>query len=175
MTIILFISVFSVRGFPPDVLHDVFEGVIPEDLLGIIRILAVKGCYTIDQYNDALKNLRYYSYEGRDKPCPVPTKSQITKLKGKAVSNWVHLRNWPLVVMKFEINGDDTALNLGLLLHDIVERLCASEFLPYEISRLNEKIVDYLDLRKIVRDNYPDLMKRPKPKHHFLRKEFFYF
>ena len=136
-------------------------------MLGIIRILSVKGWYTIDQYNDALKDLRYYSYEGKDKPC------QITKLKGKAVSNWVHLRNWPLVIMKFEINVDDTALNLGLLLHDIVERLCASEFLPYEISRLNEKIVDYLDLRKIVRDDYPNLMKRPKPKHHFLRKEFF--
>lgn len=78
-------SFHSVRSFPPDVLHDIFEGVVPEDLLGIIRILAVKGWFSLDQYNIALAGLRYTSYEKNDKPCPVPTSSKIKKLKGKAV------------------------------------------------------------------------------------------
>ena len=136
------------KSFPPDVLHDVFEGVIPEDLLGIIRILSSKGWFTINQYNNALQNIKYLSYERGDKPCPVPTKSGVQKLKGKAVSNWVHLRNWPFVIRNFVDNVDDTVLHLGLILHDIVERICATDFFPYEISRLNEKIVEYLDLRE---------------------------
>ena len=142
---------------------------IPEDLLGIIRILSAKGWYTLEQYNNALKNLGYQSYERGDKPCPVPTKISVKKLKGKAVSNWVHLRNWPLVMRRFEADSEDVVLTLGLALHDIVERLCAQEYLPYEISVLNDKIVEYLNLRKIVREEYPNFMTNPKPKHHFLR------
>ena len=164
-------SFHSVHGFPPDILHDVFEGIIPSDLLGIIRILSVNGGFSLSQYNDALYRLGFHSYESNDKPCPVPTSSKFRKLKGKAVSHWTHLRNWPLIIKKFISNFNDPALNLGLLLHEIVERLCAQEFFLYEIGILEEKIVEYLELRKNVRKDYPNLMPNPKPKHHFLRKE----
>ena len=139
--------------------------------MGIIRILSVKGWFTLDQYNKALQTLVYLSYERVDKPCPLPTSSKVKKLKGKALSNWVHLRNWPLVIRQFDYDCEDIVLQLGLNLHDIVERLCAQEFHLYEIRLLDEKIVEYLDLRKIVRNEYPNLMTKPKPKHHFLRKE----
>ena len=139
--------------------------------MGIIRILSAKGWFSIDQYNNALVRLGYLSYESGDKPCPLPTSSKVKKLKGKAVSNWVHLRNWPLVMKRYVPDTEDRVLLLGLNLHDIVERLCAQEFFPYEIKVLEDKIVEYLDLRKIVRKEYPNLMTKPKPKHHFLRKE----
>ena len=170
LNIIQFILI-SVKCFPPDVLHDVFEGVIPEDLLGIIRILSIKGWFTLDQYNKALQNIGYLSYERADKPCPLPTSSKVKKLKGKALSNWVHLRNWPLVIRQFICDREDVVLRLGLILHDLVERLCAQEFYLYEVKLLDDKIVEYLDLRKIVREDYPNLMNKPKLKHHFLRKE----
>ena len=150
---------------------DLVLGVIPGDLLAIIRILSRQGSFTIVQYNEALINLGYPAYESSDKPCPVPEKSNIRKLKGKAVSNWVHLRNWPFIVRHFVTDYEDPVLLLGLKLHDIVERLCAQEFLSYEISILDDKIIDYLELRKIVRDKYPNIMPNPKPKHHYLRKE----
>ena len=146
---------------------------IPLDLLAIIRIISLQGCFTIVQYNNALIKLGYPAYESGDKPCPVPEKSSIKKLKGKAVSNWVHLRNWPLIINYFDVDFEDPVLILGLKLHDLVERLCAQEFLNYEISILDDKIVDYLDLRKTVRQNFPNIMPNPKPKHHFLRKETF--
>ena len=167
-------SFHSVWGFVPDVMHDLMEGVIPLDLLAIIRILSRQGWFTIVQYNAALANLGYPAYEGGDKPCPVPDKSNVKKLKGKAVSNWVHLRNWPLIVKHFVKDYDDPVLNLGLKLHDLVERLCAQEFISYEISILDDKIVDYLELRKLVRQNFPNIMPNPKPKHHYLRKETFH-
>ena len=92
-------------------------------------------------------------------------------LLGKAVSNWVHLRNFPLIIKGFVKNYDDSILSFALKLHEIVERLCAQELFPYEVKILEDKIVVYLNLRKEVREEYPSLMPNSKPKHHFLRKE----
>ena len=63
---------------------------------------------------------------------------------------------------------DDTALTLGLKLHEITERLTAAEFEEYEIGQLEELIIDYLDERQKIFEDYPDLMGSPKPKTHFL-------
>ena len=163
-------SFHCITSFPPDIMHDLFEGVIPEDLLCIIRILVSKGWFTLQQYNTTLHNLEYAAYETGDKPYPVPTSSKVKKLKGKAVSNWTHLRNWPVVIRKFVLDFEDEVLILGLKLHDIVERLTAQSFLPYEVDLLEEKITKYLNMRANIRSENPDVMSNPKPKHHFLRR-----
>ena len=82
----------------------------------------------------------------------------------------VHLRNWPVLIKRFVVDCDDPVLSLGLKLHEVVERMVASEFYPYEIDLLEEKVYQYLDLRKAIRLDYPNLMLNPKPKHHFIRK-----
>ena len=84
------------------------------------------------------------------------------------MSNWVHLRNWPFIIKKLVKNFDDPAICLGLKLHEIVERLTAHEYLPYEVDILENKLVEYLDERKSIRCIFPNLMPKPKPKHHFL-------
>ena len=164
-------SFHCVQGFPFDVMHDCMEGIIPSDLLAINRILSSKGCFSIDQYNCALGNFEFSSYERNDKPYPLPIKNSVKKCRGKAVSQWVHLRIWPLLMMKFLDNNDDPVIRLGLLLHEIVERLTASAFYTYEIDILEEKVIEYLDLRKVIREEFPSKMVNPKPKHHFLRKD----
>ena len=142
------------------------------DLLAVIRILVCKGQFTISEYNSALQQLGFYSYEAGDKPYPVPISrsAKISKLKGKAVSNLVHMRNWPLVIKHLVNDQEDSVLMLGLLLHEIVERLTAQEFFSHEIDIVEEKIVQYLELRKNIRLDYPNLLPSPKPKHHFLRR-----
>ena len=111
-------------------------GVIPEDLLAIIRILESRGVFTIDQYNQCIERLEFSSYESGDKPYPVPISKKVKKLKGKAVSNWVHLRNWPVLLKTLAVNIDsnDSVIILGLKLHEICERMTASEFYTYEID-----------------------------------------
>ena len=99
--------------------------------------------------------------------------SKITKLKGKAVSQWVHIRNWPLVIRNLVSDLEDPVVNLGLKLHEIVERVTAQEFFPYEVDILEEKLVGYLELRKTVRSDFPSMMPKWKPKHHFLRTDTF--
>ena len=78
-------SFHCVTGFPPDLLHDLLEGVVAEDLLSIIRCLSFKGWFTVDAYNKALKDLGWSSSEAGDKPQSVPTARKISKLRGKAV------------------------------------------------------------------------------------------
>ena len=154
-------------SFPPDVLHDLFEGVISQDLLGVIRILSVKKWFTLEQYNSSMDNLNYKSYEATDKPQPVPLASKVKKLKGKACSNWLHIRMFPFIIRNFVKDIDDPVLELGLKLHEITERLTASEFKEYEVDVLEEKIIEYLDDRKKIYDDYP-VIGSPKPKTHFL-------
>ena len=61
----------------------IYTGVVPADLLGIIRILASQGQFSVEDYNKSLEKLHFSSYEAGDKPFPVPTSrsSKITKLK----------------------------------------------------------------------------------------------
>ena len=51
------------------------------------------------------------------------------------------MRIWPILMMKFVVNNDDPILRLGLLLHEIVERLTAVEFYTYEIDILEVDLI----------------------------------
>ena len=68
-------------------------------------------------------------------------------------------------------NPEDDVIMLGLKLHELVERLTASEYYSYEIDLVEEKLIQYLKLRKILQSQFPGLMPKPKPKHHFLRND----
>ena len=58
-------------------------------------------------------------------------------------------------------------LKLALLLIDVTDRVTAERFEEYEIDRLEDIVIEYLDLRKVVMEEYP-LLGSAKPKHHFL-------
>ena len=142
-------------------------GVLSQDLLGVIRILSLKKWFSLEEYNHSLKSLKYKYYEASDKPLEVPSSSKVKKLKGKAVSIWTHMRNFPLIVRKFVKNEEDPVLSLGLQLHEITERICAQKFEHYEVQVLEERIIKFLDSRKEIFDDYP-VIGTPKPKTHFL-------
>ena len=120
-------------------------------------------------YNDELLKFKWFSYEASDKPQAVPLGRKVKKLKGKAVSHWTHIRNLPLLLKKFVLDRNDSIFCLGLKLHELTERMTAVEFVEYEIQLLEECIEDYLDLRKNLCEEMPDIFERAKPKHHFIR------
>ena len=68
---------------------------------------------------------------------------------GKAVSHWVHVRNFPLILYLNNLIHDesDEVLQLAYLLQEITERITAESFRPYEIEVLDELILEYLDTR----------------------------
>ena len=160
-------SFHAVYGFPPDLLHDVHEGVVAQDLCGCIKILSSRGFFTIEEYNHSLQNHPFKSYEMNDRPQPI-IKPKAMKLSGKAVSIWLHIRSFGMIIQKFGISADDEVLSLCLDLSEITERLSASEFRQHEIDLCEDKIVQYLEKRKKVFSDYPSLLGSAKPKHHFL-------
>ena len=66
------------------------------------------------------------------------------------------------------IDSEDEMLNIGLKLHEVTERIMATEFLEYEVQLLEESVVDYLEMRRSIRSQNPDSFNKPKPKHHFI-------
>ena len=163
-------SFHATLSFPPDSMHDALEGVAAQDLNAGIKILSLRKWFSLEEYNKKLKGLGFPSYESADIPEAVNKKSR--KLSGKACSIWVHVRNFPLVVKGFlhdddSLKSDDEVLLWILKLIDIVNRISATEFRSHEIDALETEIVEYLDIRKDIYDQYPDSVGTPKPKVRF--------
>ena len=62
----------------------------------------------------------------------------------------------------------DIILILILQVHEVVERIMASEIRHYEIGVLEESIIKYMELRTSICLDYPDLIGPVKPKIHYL-------
>ena len=135
--------------------------------MGAIKILSSKGWFTIEEYNDALSRHKFKSYETADKPTSIKN-PKAKKLQGKAVSIWTHMRSFGMIVEQFVKDMNDEVLDLALQLSEITERLAAHEFREFEIEILEERIIHYLECRRKVYEDFPDLLGTPKPKHHYL-------
>ena len=149
-------------------MHDLMEGVIAQDMYGIIKIMILKGWFTVEQYNRKLINLGYQNHDAANKPQIVPVNLKGLKMPGKAVSQWVHIRNFPVIMRSFTKDPEDTVLLFALKLVDVTNRVTATEFKYYEIDILEEKIVEYLDQRRVLMETYSNQLGTAKPKHHFL-------
>ena len=158
----------STQNLPCDVMHDLLEGVIPIDLLFIIRTLSSEGWFALESYNTALDRFQFSEEELRSKPQPVPEpSSKIKKLRGKAISHWIHIRCFPLIMMIKEwIKDPDQVFILALKLHEITEMVLAEKIEIYELEILDEISTSYLDLRMKLAEDYD--IESIKPKHHFL-------
>ena len=78
------------------------------------------------------------------------------------------MRNFPLIIKHLVDDPEDDIMKFALMLVDITNRLTAAEIRNYEISVLEDKIVEYLDARKDIFAEFPNLLGTAKPKHHFL-------
>ena len=146
------------------------SGVLPQDLLGIIRILVSMGWFQLDEYNKALRDFKYSTKEASNKPQQVVGQLRIKKLSGKATSHWLHIRIFPyiLYVNKWIKQKQDMVFQLALQLNEITAYITADKIQEHEITILEAVIESYLDNRNSVYEKFPDLLGRPKPKHHYL-------
>ena len=158
----------AVISFAPDAMHDLMEGVIAQDLYGVIKVLVNKGWFNVDQYNKRLRHFGYTQSEASDKPQDVPLNLKGSKLAGKAITQWVHVRNFALIVQPFVKDADDEVFRFSLMLADITSRITATEFREYEIQILEDIIIKYLDQRMQLMENHETELGSFKPKHHFL-------
>lgn len=149
-------------GYPPDLLHDLFEGIVPLELALCLSTL-IKGKYfTLDELNKSIKQFPYRWADRTNAPQPVPLNFATKTVGGSAHENWALLRLLPLIVGEKIPESEPTWLLL-LNLKDIVELVLSSVHTDSTICFLDSKIFEH---RQRFQEAFPQ--ERLIPKHHFL-------
>ncbi|KAL7396912.1 hypothetical protein ABVT39_013489 [Epinephelus coioides] len=94
-------------GLPLCLGHDLFEGVVANDLaLYIEHLKKVEKQFTYDQINWAISQTKLLGSDSHNKPCEIKEKAK--KLSGSATQNWCLLRLLPLYVSQWIKNPIDS-------------------------------------------------------------------
>ncbi|XP_041863678.1 uncharacterized protein LOC121653945 [Melanotaenia boesemani] len=152
-----------VTGFPPDILHDFFEGVIPVELCLCLKDLIKKGFITLDGLNSRIKLFPYKFSDKVNKPQQI-TKASFGKgrISGNGHENWTLLRLLPLLIGS-SIPEQEASWEILMDLKEIVEIVLSTTLSEEILCYLESKISDH---RKLLLDTFPDF--RCLPKHHFI-------
>lgn len=152
-----------VSGFPPDVAHDIFEGIVPVELAYCLVSLISKKLFTLDDLNQAILSFPYKWSDKTNKPHVVPQSLFGRKtIGGNAHENWSLLRFLPFLIGHFVPEKEPAWLVL-MDLKDIVELVVAPVHNDESISYLESKIIEH---RQRYQELFPDA--RLLPKHHYL-------
>lgn len=110
----------------------------------IIQNLArEKKWFTYSELNQRLDSFHYLDTDASSKPCHVNVKGD--KLGGKAVQNWCLIRLLFVIVSDKIQDANDPVWQQFLLLHDIVELVCAHQIKDSGIAYLDVLIDEYLE------------------------------
>lgn len=150
-------------GYPPDVLHDLFEGVVPLEIALCLRLFIHNKYFTLEELNKCIKEFPYKWSDKTNAPQLVPVNfAQRKSVGGNAHENWALLRLLPLMVGS-KIPEADPAWELLLVLRDIVELVVNQVHTEETICFLDSKISEHKHRFLMV---FPE--QRLIPKHHFL-------
>lgn len=151
-----------VFGLPPDVAHDLLEGIVPLELYLCLTRLISRGYFSLDFLNKQLKSFKFYGQDQTNRPQVISLGKDAKTVGGNAHENWSLLRVLPLLVGSHAPDGDP-AWGLILYLKAIVE----ISFSPV-VSRSAIAFLDMLiqEHKLLLRETFPDFTL--KPKHHFI-------
>ncbi len=91
----------TIKDFPPDLLHDLFEGIIPLELILCFQTFTAKKYFDLDELNSAIRSFPYKFGDKTNKPQQILQCSQLKgSLGGNGHENWTLLRLLPLIIGK---------------------------------------------------------------------------
>lgn len=150
-------------GYPPDLLHDLFEGIVPLELALCLDLLIKKKYFTLFQLNGLISQFPYKWTDKSDSPKPIPLNFATRKsIGGNAHENWSLLRLLPLMI-GFKVPESEPAWHLLMDLKDIVELVVSPFHTDDTIRFLDTKISEH---RHRYLQVFPEA--RVLPKHHYL-------
>lgn len=84
-------------GYPPDIDHDIFKGIVPTELARCISLLISKKYFTVDKLNTLIQKFPYKFGDKTNQRHAIPhTYSSKNTIGGNAHENWSLLRLLPL-------------------------------------------------------------------------------
>lgn len=152
-----------VSGYPPDILHDILEGIVPVELSLCLTDLIGKSYFTLDMLNQAIRYFKYSFSDKTDRP-QVIGKGFSSKgtIGGNGHENWCLIRLLPFLIGHSVPEGDNT-WEILMLLKDITELAVAPKHTEETLNFLDCKIAEH---RRLLQSTFPDF--RLRPKHHFV-------
>ena len=152
-----------VTGYPPDLLHDLFEGIIPLELALCLNVFIRKKYHTLTELNKSITQFPYKFADKTDCPQPIPANFASRKsIGGNASENWTLLRLLSFIIGA-TIPQNDPAWHILMMLKDITELVVAPIHTEESICYLDTLISEH---RHRLLDVFPD--QKLIPKHHFL-------
>ncbi len=126
--------------FPPDVMHDILEGVIPNVLRWILHQLIQDKHFTLAQLNFEIENFPYSVNDKTSKPQILRERmlQRRGRLSGKASETWTLFRLLPLMVGSYVPPNKYWILLVNVIMAPVVRR----SWIPY----LEEKITEFLTM-----------------------------
>ena len=136
-------SVRFTKAFPPDIMHDVLEGVLPLVMKLVITEARKQRHITIREFNDGLKELSFGKNYVTNKPVPLTDISLQKSIVGSASQKWCLFRLLP-ILMAHRVPPGCAYWNVYLLSREIVEIIFASQIRKDDLSYLKICIEDFL-------------------------------
>ncbi|XP_049341205.1 uncharacterized protein LOC111192620 isoform X1 [Astyanax mexicanus] len=132
------------ESFPPDLMHDVLEGVIPHVTRLVLKKLNSDKLITIQQLNERLQEFPFGQNDVTHKPVFLrQTVLQGSGIQGKAVEKLVLFRLLPFLIGNF-VPKRNTHWDLYLLLRSVCDILLAPVIKTSWLSPLTALITDFL-------------------------------
>ncbi|XP_029829727.3 uncharacterized protein LOC115314770 [Ixodes scapularis] len=144
------------QHLPPDVMHDLHEGVIPLLLKEVISFFVKDGTFTLELLNTAIVTYKYSEDDKRNKPEPVSTSMLQKKgtIKGSASQLYCLFRYLPFYVGECIPRGQKV-WELYLLFRKVVDIIMSKRVTVEYIAYLERLItcfsVDFKDVFPAVR------------------------
>ncbi|KAL2078046.1 hypothetical protein ACEWY4_025731 [Coilia grayii] len=152
----------TITGFPPDILHDLLEGVVPVELALCLQGMISLNYFTLQDLNKAIKSFPYQHSDKVDRPHPIPSFSSRGTIGGNGHENHALLRLLPILI-GHNIPEGDMFWEILMALKDVVDLAVSHKFTEETLQYMSCKISEH---RQILQEVFPNLMLRPK--HHFL-------
>lgn len=150
-------------GYPPDLLHNLFEGIVRLELALCLNVLIKKKYFSLFQLKDLIRQFPFKWTDKADSPQPVPLNFATKRsVGGNTHGNWSLLRLLPFII-GFKVPESEPAWHLLMDLKDIAELVIS----PFH----TDDTIQYLDT-KISEHSHRYLQVFPEtkllPKHHYL-------
>ena len=157
-----------VDGLPPDIMHDLLEGVVTFEMALVLKHLLKKTYFTLDELNSIISSWHYGQLDKENKPVEISTSFGDT-IKQNAGRTWCLLRLFSLMV-GVKVPTSDIYWQFFLQLKDIVELCFSLQLSLGHTVSLQQKIQDPISL---LRELFSDRLLRPKQHFMFHYPRFF--
>lgn len=151
------------NGCPPDIMHDLLEGIVPRVLKLALKKLIQERHFTLEFLNNRITSFNYGFSDKTDKPVPIPKQclGKSGSIPGKAVQKLSLLTFLPLLVGHKVPKGNKT-WEMFLRLRCVTDIVLAPSIERSWVPYLEHLIRDFLDSFLEI---FPDSFQ---PKMHYL-------